>query len=170
MNPKLSEDNSLGRTHPDDPGEPQHGNVRYSVNRMEADILTYAAAGKTVAEVGTGLGVSTAALAKSALKVFTFDPDPWVRKEIVPGLLQEFSNIVFYPTPYGTSVGKVDLAFVDGAHDKASVLRDIKNLRWNAVRYAIFHDMDNPDVEAALQREHLKYFRLTDRLVFVILE
>ena len=53
-------------THPADPGEPTTGTPRLSVTELEADILAALVAGRDVLEIGTGLGVSTRAMAATA--------------------------------------------------------------------------------------------------------
>jgi hypothetical protein len=72
-------------SHPEDPGEAYYGGSpkRLSVTDEEAEILAKLATGMTVLELGTGLGVSTKALASTAKSVITVDPDPWVREDEV---------------------------------------------------------------------------------------
>lgn len=169
MNPRLSEDDVIGRTMPGDPGEPQHGKARRSINSIEYDILAYLGTDRIVAEIGTGLGVSTEALAKRAKKVYTYDPDPWVADEIVPGLLQECPNVIAIKGPFGNTPEKCDLVFVDGDHSMDAVRNDIKTIRWNGIDVAIFHDVDEESVRRALALEGIRWYRLSERLGFGII-
>lgn len=169
MNPRLSEDDVLGRTHEQDPGEPQHGQRRRSINAHEFEILSYLGADRVVAEIGTGLGVSTEALATRAKKVYTYDPDPWVADEIVPGLLQECPNVVAIKGTFAHVPEKADLVFVDGDHATDAVRNDIKTIRWNGIDVAIFHDVDEESVRKALEIEGIRWYRLSERLGFGII-
>ena len=82
----LELDSNGSYRHLDDPGEPTTGDPRLSVTDEEAAILSVLAHGRTVVEFGTGLGVSTRALAQTAQLVCTVDVDEWVQDTIWPDL------------------------------------------------------------------------------------
>lgn len=116
--------------HNSDPGEATAGNApRISITEEEAELLAAAVTpGGFVLEIGTGLGVSTRALARDAGWVHTVDPDPWVRDVIVPDLprnvthwrsVGEFMDEWFIP---GDS--RLEMIFIDGSHDYESVRID----------------------------------------------
>lgn len=104
--------------HPEDPGEPSTGDPRLSVTDLEADILAAFVAGRHVLEIGTGLGVSTRALASSAESVHTIDIDPWVRETIWPDLPP---NVTCGDLPRR----EFEAVFIDGDHSSEAVERDI---------------------------------------------
>lgn len=110
-------------THPDDTGEPTTLKPRVSITDDEGAILSGLAAGRNVFEIGTGLGVSTRALARWACRVVTHDIDPWVQHNIWPDLL-----LVAGVTPTRddyVSPRNFDLVFIDGDHATEAVQRDI---------------------------------------------
>lgn len=148
MNIEHLEGGSIRRT--DDPGEPTTGKPRISIADDEIDILTEAARGHIVLEIGTGLGVSTRALAQHAKSVITVDPDPWVKEHIrhtLPGNVLHVATIDDIPDgiPF-------NMAFIDGDHSTESTLRDIKTVReLCTVGTRIWvHDAKYPNVAAAL--------------------
>lgn len=108
--------------HPDDPGEPQTGHGRLSITDVEAKFLAALVAGREVLEIGTGLGVSTRALASTAKRVVTIDIDPWVRSNIWPTLpdnvegteklrQNEYFDAVFIDADHSTEAVRADMAF-----------------------------------------------------------
>ena len=108
--------------HPDDPGEPSTGVSRISVTDAEANLLAELARGRWVLEIGTGLGVSTKALARYAIKVATLDIDPWVQQNIWPTLPESiscFSDRAGVPAPF-------DMVFIDGSHKPEDFLEDVR--------------------------------------------
>lgn len=106
----------------DDPGEPSTGLPRIGVVEHEAELLQYLAHGKTVLEIGTGLGTATRALAKTAVTVDTVDIDPWVHTNI-HGELRTLDNVrCHHRVPPGLTW---DLVFVDGDHRPEAVKRDL---------------------------------------------
>jgi hypothetical protein len=120
--------------HPEDPGESGYKSgpiPRLSVTDKEAGHLARLFAGKTVIEFGTGIGVSTKAIASTAKHVYTCDPDPWVRSAIVPGLPVNVSFFVEFPDNL-----RADGAFIDGHHGQDETLADI--------RYAAEHTNCDP--------------------------
>lgn len=133
-----------GYRHPDDPGEPTTGQPRVSVSDLEASILEALARGRHVVEIGTGLGVSTRALAAHARTVHTIDVDPWVHATIWPDLP---SNTTGVPDRRLVA-GRFDLAFVDGDHSRQAALDD---LTWCAARarIVIAHDTNYESVRRA---------------------
>ena len=122
---------------PEDPGEPG-GSKRWSVNDSEARVISELCHERNVLEIGTGLGVSTKAIAGRAKKVYTVDVDEWVRNTVVPELpenVEFFSDIRQVPR-------NLDVAFIDGLHTHEQVLKDIKDARHHVKKDGIFifHD------------------------------
>lgn len=128
----------------DDPGEPGYGEdytlPRRSVTDQEARILASLARGKTVLEIGTGLAVSTRALASRALRVVTVDVDPWVRD---PGL----PNVEFRRDLPPKDM-QFDFVFIDGNHNKESVVADIESCRH--IPLLVLHDTYYDSVQEAI--------------------
>jgi len=134
----------------DDPGEPSTGDPRLSVTDDEAAILAAFAIGRHVVEIGTGLGVSTRAFARTAASVVTVDIDPWVQDTIWPSLP---GRVV--PTPT-LPVGRLfDICFVDGDHSTEATAADIDWGQRNA-RIVLVHDVAYPNVAAALDGRFVK--------------
>lgn len=106
-----------------DPGEPSTDRRRVSISDDEGDLLEYLAAGRRVFEIGTGLGVSTRALARRAKVVITTDIDPWVHDNIWPGLRGR--NIVCL-TGRPAEPPRVDLVFIDGDHHQDPIRADVR--------------------------------------------
>lgn len=109
--------------HPGDPGEPSTGDPRVSITDLEADMLAALVVGRDVIEIGTGLGVSTRALARTAKTVVTVDVDEWVQDTIWPDLP---ANVI--PSPVVPSGKLFEAAFIDGDHSTEAVAAD-----WRAV-------------------------------------
>lgn len=110
-------------THPSDPGEYEAA-PRISVTGEEAALLARLACGKHVLEIGTGLGISTKALASSATRLTTLDIDPWVHTTIFPTLRP--LGITCCDTREEAAAGlPYDLIFIDGHHGSDEVLFDI---------------------------------------------
>ena len=127
---------------PDDPGEPGYGvlSQRISVTPEETRILRALALDRRVLEIGTGLGVSTRAMAETAAMLVTVDCDPWVHEHVVlPGGVLRASTVEDY---------EVDLVFIDGLHTPDAVRTDIQSalrvLRPRGI--IVFHDIDMPCV------------------------
>lgn len=130
--------------HPDDPGEPSTGDPRLSVTELEAAVLGALCADRSVVEIGTGLGVSTRAIAEWASSVVTVDVDPWVQETIWPALP---SLVVTSPL---LPVGQVfDVCFIDGDHSTEQTAADIEWALDNA-RLVLVHDVRYPNVAAAM--------------------
>ena len=148
MNIEHLDGGSIRRT--DDPGEPTTGKPRISIAQDEIDILTEAARDHIVLEIGTGLGVSTRALAQHARTVITVDPDPWVAETIAPTLPR---NVLHLPTLDDIPDTVVfTMAFIDGDHSTESTNRDILAAYMRIVAGARIwvHDAKYPNVAAAL--------------------
>jgi len=130
----------------DDPGEPGYGVIsrRISVAPDEAVLLSALAHGRIVAEIGTGLGCSTLAMAKTAAHVFTVDCDPWVHAHVWPQLPKNVTPLSELVEPFPL----VDMFFIDGLHLSEAVRADIKIaqriLRGRGV--IVFHDINIPHV------------------------
>ena len=120
---------------PDDPGEIlPNGTLsvtkRLSVTATECEILLELANGHRVVEIGTGLGVGTVALAAGAHFVLTVDPDPWVQREIWPGL-HDAGIVTVNDLDHLPGANRFTFAFVDGNHTYDLVRKDliaVKNL------------------------------------------
>ena len=128
-----------GRDDPD-PG------ARMSVTNQEALILAEIATGKRVLEIGTGLGVSTVAMAVTAKFIVSVDPEPWVQQSVK---MPENGIIV---STVEEAHGPFDMVFVDGLHDYASVRDDVTAAlaRVNPGALIVFHDINQPDVARAV--------------------
>jgi hypothetical protein len=128
---------------PDDPGEIGYAGTpkRRSITDSEAEILAHLAKGCAVLEIGTGLAVSTRALASTAQSVVTVDPDPWISDPQLAGV------VFLREAPIGS---QFDLAFIDGNHAVASVLTDLIQCR--AIPVIVLHDTNLPGVIDALAR------------------
>lgn len=112
----------------DDPGEPSSRVARISIADDERTVLAEMAAGRNVLEIGTGLGVSTRALATTARWVVTCDIDTWVHETIWPDLPRNVSCVhdVERATHVLTmSSAGFDLVFIDGDHSEAALRADV---------------------------------------------
>lgn len=132
---------------PADPGERGYERTprRRSVTDDEAEILSRIATDKRVLEIGTGLGVSTRALAQTAAHVLTVDPDPWVQD---PGL----PNVTFARS-LPEDMGAFDLAFIDGNHKEDAVVSDIEACA--GIPEIVLHDTYLPEVKRAIARSRI---------------
>ncbi len=106
-----------------DPGEPGYpgGPARRSITPAEGEILSALAAGKTVVEIGTGLGISARCMATTAYRIITYDTDPWVRAAVWPYLidLHNVTPVALEPdTP-------AEMVFIDGCHAPEAVRADL---------------------------------------------
>lgn len=106
-----------------DPGEHSTGHPRVSITDDEGRMLAQMAAGLTVLEIGTGLGVSTGYLASKAKRVVTLDVDGWVHEHVWPTLPANVSTSYDRGEIHGSTF---DLVFIDGDHTPGQVLADIE--------------------------------------------
>jgi predicted O-methyltransferase YrrM len=131
---------------PNDPGERCYGDKtpRRSVAPAEAEILMDLAADRKVLEIGTGLGFSTRAMARTALAVVTIDDDPWVAENV------ELPDNVLRLTCFAVK-GRFDLVFVDGDHRYEQVVHDLRFALDNLARSGVIavHDTNINDVARA---------------------
>ena len=134
--------------HPDDPGEPTTGDPRLSITKLEGQMLAALVAGRRVLEIGTGLGVSTAAMAATAEHVATYDIDAWVHDTIWPGLPDNVVGVKSLEH-VGRAFGAV---FIDADHSTEAVARDLslalQHLGLGGV--VIAHDTASPAVREGL--------------------
>ena len=134
--------------HPDDPGEPTTGDPRLSITKLEGQMLAALVAGRKVLEIGTGLGVSTAAMAATAEHVATYDIDSWVHDTIWPGLPDNVVGVKSLEH-VGRAFGAV---FIDADHSTEAVARDLslalQHLGLGGV--VIAHDTASPAVREGL--------------------
>lgn len=140
---------------PSDPGEPGYSDIRQrgSITARECDVLAALAVGRRVLEIGTGLGVSTAALASTAVHVTTVDPDPWVYSTVLPRI-REFPNVAFFEDRSEIPPDwHFDLIFVDGAHTAEAVTADgaYAAERVDRPGLVVFHDAKIPAVEEGIE-------------------
>lgn len=142
----LERDPSGSQCHPDDPGEPSTGKPRLSVTDQEAAILTALCHRMTVAEIGTGLGVSTTALARSATIVHTVDVDPWVQSTVWPTLP---ANVKRHTTTDALP-RVVDAMFIDGDHTTAATGDDLAAAHHRATSLIVMHDVNYDTVRRAI--------------------
>lgn len=145
--PDLIRDRHGSYTSPDDPGEPVIEKPRVSITEDEAKILSAIAAGRSVFEIGTGLGVSTRALARWAHVVVTHDIDPWVHENVWPDLPK---NVVRAPERLDPSWWSVSLVFIDGNHATDAVLEDIEFARSLEPQLIVLHDAKYDNVRRAI--------------------
>lgn len=131
-------------TAPDDPGEPTTKIRRISVTDQEARLLTWWTRDLLVVEIGTGLGVSTRAMATGANTVHTIDPDPWVAVNVhLP------PNVVRWNERPAMSF-MADLVFIDADHRTEAVTDDINWALAIGVGVIVCHDSKMESVGAAL--------------------
>jgi hypothetical protein len=136
--------------HGDDPGEPTTGEPRLSITEVEGEMLAVLAAGRSVLEFGTGLGVSTRALARTARKVYTVDIDEWVQETIWPTLPDNVSTC-----DDRDRLPIVDMVFIDGDHTEEGTAADVAAAMRLASELIIMHDTSAPTVRAACDDEWL---------------
>ena len=136
--------------HGDDPGEPTTGEPRLSITEVEGEMLAVLAAGRSVLEFGTGLGVSTRALARTARKVYTVDIDEWVQETIWPTLPDNVSTC-----DDRDRLPIVDMVFIDGDHTEEGTAADVAAAMRLASEVIIMHDTSAPTVRAACDDEWL---------------
>ena len=141
---------------PDDPGEISYPSKpkRRSVTPEEADILAELATGKHVLEIGTGLAVSTQAMAKRAVEVVTIDIDPWVEDPDLP-------RVTFLRDRPPIYTGQLfNMAFIDGSHRKSEVLKDIDYCL--GIRLIAIHDTYLDEVQEAIDESPIKLIKVYD--------
>lgn len=114
----------------DDPGEVTYGmkSPRYSVTDAEVEVLRAAARNRLVLEIGTGLGVSTRAMASTARWMMTVDVDPWVAENVWPEIRKQY-NFVQCVNSVIEDREIVDMALVDGDHRHDAVVKDLEICR-----------------------------------------
>jgi predicted O-methyltransferase YrrM len=111
-----------GKYRSDDPGEPTTGVPRVSIADDEVELLASLVVGLRVLEIGTGLGVSAKAMAKTAAEVVTVDVDEWVHANIWPLLPRNVRGF----TSLAEVEGLFDAVFIDGDHSRHAVKRDVE--------------------------------------------
>ena len=142
------------------------GQIHSPVCPAQAEILAGLAKGKRVLEIGTGSGVSTRAMAKTAIQVATFEVSQRVRDMVWPTLPK---NVMPYDRRHeglrqgGNGFG---LVFIDGDHDYPAVVADIKEVAPLMSRYGIwvFHDMQQENSVKAVTENALRFMPL-DKVV-----
>ena len=136
---------------PRDPGEACYESKipRVSVTEEEAEILAGLVRGLSVLEIGTGIGVSTRALASTAASVVTVDVDPWVQSDIWPHL----SDCPNVRTLTEIPEEAFDVVFIDAQHTVAAVRRDIELTRPRCRKLMLFHDINYANVRCGVEIE-----------------
>jgi tRNA A58 N-methylase Trm61 len=142
----------------DDPGEIGLGGKRWSVNDMEARIVSELFKGDIVLEIGTGLGVSTKAIAEKAKYVWTVDVDKWVEENVAPSLPEnvKFCNsIVDVPE-------LLDGAFIDSLHTYSQCCVDIIEARKRVKKggLIVFHDANMEQIRKAIVDSKLECYEI----------
>lgn len=142
-----------GFVHPADPGEPGYDgqHKRVSVTPLEAEMLAVMFTGMKVLEVGTGLGVSTAAIARTCQELVTIDPDAWVGANIAPHLPQRVAFVQCFEAIRDSQLLKgryFDGAFIDGCHREHQVAADVRNAlrRLRPGGLLVLHDFSSQEV------------------------
>lgn len=137
----------------DDPGEPGYATprTRISVTEDEAELLKGWARGKRVLEIGTGLGVSSKAMAETAKHIVSVDIDPWVERHV--------SKDVEWHCGMQGFDGEFDMFFIDGCHTCEAVLKDIDDCKARAAHGAtiVFHDASYPPVMEAIEKRFVRH-------------
>lgn len=132
-----------------DPGEPTTDRPRISVTDTEAKLLAAFARAGNVLEIGTGLGVSTRAMAAHAKQVITLDPDKWVWDHVWPTLPDNVTGM------WHRGIFRVsfDMAFIDGVHQTDDVLADLEYVKTVMPHGLIVcHDAKIEEVRVALDQ------------------
>ena len=140
----------------EDPGEPGLGLQRWSVSEVEARIVSELLRGLNVLEIGTGLGVSTRAIAKLAAHVHTVDVDEWVEKNVeLPENSTFYKDIKEVPE-------NLDAAFVDGLHSYYQCMIDIKDAKRIVKRggLIIFHDTNMTAIRNAIVDSNMECYEI----------
>lgn len=142
-----------GWIHPKDPGEPggKLNRKRWSVTPADIGALQVLCRGRRVLEIGTGTGMSAAGMAACAASVVTMDIDPWVRDTIAPHLagVADFR----FGREAVREDEKFDFIFIDGLHQRDSVISD---MRWSLEHLdrpgmIVLHDITDPEVQQGLE-------------------
>ncbi len=138
---------------PSDPGEMGRGKPRWSVNAIEARIVSELFRGLDVLEIGTGLGVATKEIAKRARSVYTVDIDEWVKRVVVP----ELPGNVYFFQDIKDVPKNLDAVFIDGRHTYKQCKDDIEFSKKIIKKDGlfVFHDAKMQDVLRAIVESNL---------------
>ena len=150
-----------------DPGEPGTNAPRLSINDVEGRLLFALVRGLDVLEIGTGLGVSTEWMARTANLVVTIDIDPWVQKHVYPYLSEKIIPLVDTSSLSGSDF---DACFIDGLHTFEQCKADIITARKHVKRggLIIFHDFYIEPVRAAILDSGLRYVHIQTKAGMVV--
>jgi hypothetical protein len=168
---RLAPTKNGGYVCPADPGEAYYhrdrdevllaGRKRGSIDDPEGVILAFAAKGLRVLEIGTGLGVSTWALAFTAKEVVTVDIDSWVAEAVAPNLPD---NVTFLSNRDDVK-GEFGMAFVDGDHSVEDTMEDIRFCMSLVPEGDIYlHDIHHASVALAARKLDIEALRLGTKL------
>lgn len=123
--PELERTASGGYICLEDPGEIGCGTTpRGGISDAECAVLKLLCERKMVIEVGTGLAVSTRAIASVARHIDTIDIDPWVQERIFPAL-RALPNVTAHSDWNAAVWSPADVVFIDGNHDARATWDDI---------------------------------------------
>ena len=141
MKPKLIQTSTGNYYCEEDPGEKGYKNnpQRLSVTEQEAEILGRLVAGLRVVEIGTGLGVSTRAMAETAIEVVSVDVDSWAHQFDFPDNVKLVQDI---------PLSRFDFAFIDGSHKYQHILADINIVN---APILVIHDCYIVEVKRAIE-------------------
>jgi len=129
----------------------------------EARLLKELVRGKTVLEIGTGVGVSARIMSEAARAVATVDVDLWVVEWVWPVLTEEapLRNVLLHRAVPDPGV-PFDAAFIDGHHTEEAAFADIVRCS-QLVRgggLLVLHDIWIEDVARAATESGLRWVEL----------
>jgi hypothetical protein len=124
--------------------------ARRSVTDEDTEELRKLFAGASrVVEIGTGLGISTRTIASVVDEVVTVDIDPWVWSAVWPTLIAD--NIFAATDKHILRSSPFDAAFIDGNHERESVIEDGRFALRVGCTLVVFHDSNGEEIQAGIR-------------------